>query len=41
MTIERAAVDGHNLAVLCEATEDEAYDLKEKVHQRYKKEYGL
>jgi hypothetical protein len=37
----RAAVDGHNLAVLCEATEDEAYDLKEKVHQRYKKEFGL
>lgn len=36
----RAAVDGHNLAVLCEATEDEAYDLKERAYQRQKKEWA-
>jgi hypothetical protein len=37
----RAAVDGHNLAVLCTATDDEAYALKKQVYKRVKKEMGL
>lgn len=37
----RHAVDGYALAMLCDATDDEAYELKARVHERRKKEYGL
>lgn len=37
----RAAVDGYNVVNLCTPTDEEAYELKERVYARNRKELGL